>query len=74
MKLIDEWKQAYRWFSMQAMTAAIALQGGYQSLPDSMKQNLSPKIVTYITIGLLVLGVIGRLVKQSPTNDQSSSS
>jgi hypothetical protein len=66
MKLVDDAKRAYRWFSVQAMVWAIAIQGAWEFVPDDMKTGLSPKLVSGLTVGLLVLGLIGRLVKQEP--------
>lgn len=64
MKLVDDFKSAWRWFSVQAMALAIAVQGAWEVLPPDMKAGIPPKLVTYVTLGLLVLGVAGRLVKQ----------
>jgi hypothetical protein len=65
MKLIDDAKQAWRKFSMQAMAAAIALQGAWQAAPDDMKASIPHQWVSYATMALLVLGMLGRLVKQT---------
>jgi hypothetical protein len=65
MKLIDEWKTAYRMFSVQAMAIAGAIQGVWVTLPDDMKAALPATAVHYLTMALLVFGVIGRLVSQS---------
>ena len=65
MKLIDEWKQAYRLFSVQAMALAGAIQGAWVALPDDMKTSVPPGLVHWLTIGLLVFGMAGRLVDQS---------
>lgn len=66
MKLVDNAKQAWRWISVQCMVIAGALQGAWVFIPGDMKSSIPPNIVTGATVGLLVLGVAGRLVKQEP--------
>jgi hypothetical protein len=74
MKLIDEAKHAWRMFSVQAMTAAGAIQGAYAYLTPEQKAAIGHTTVAGVTIGLLVLGIVGRLVRQDsiptpkPTN------
>lgn len=64
MKLIDDWRQAYRFVSMQCMALAVALQGAWEVMPPPLKDRLPDGWVTGISIALLVLGMVGRLVKQ----------
>ena len=64
MKLVDEVKQAWRWISVQCMAWAIAIQGAWEAAPDDLKAGIPPKLVTYVTLALLGLGIVGRLVKQ----------
>lgn len=64
MKLVDDARQAWRWFSVQAMGIAFALQGTWAFVPDDLKQNVPKWLVTSITMTLLVCGVVGRLIKQ----------
>lgn len=64
MKLVDDARRAWRWFSVQCMGLALALQGTWEALPDEMKTGIPPRTVTIITVSLLVLGIVGRLVKQ----------
>lgn len=64
MRLIDEWRQAWRWFSCQAMALAAAVQGAWAAVPADMKAHIPAGIVTAATITLLVAGIGGRLVKQ----------
>jgi hypothetical protein len=66
MKLVDDAKRAWRWFSVQCMFAAGALQGAWEMAPDDLKAGMPPKLVTIVTVTLLVLGIAGRLVKQEP--------
>jgi hypothetical protein len=63
-KLIEDWRQAWRWFSMQAMAAAGTVQLAWVSLPDDLRRSIPPAWVTGITVALLVAGIAGRLVKQ----------
>jgi hypothetical protein len=64
MKLIDEAKQAWRMLSVQCMGAALALQVTWAQLPQDLKDAIPHQWVAYATVALLVLGVLGRLVKQ----------
>lgn len=64
MKLVADWQRAWRWNSMHAMAAAIALQGAWTAIPDDLKQHVSGALVNGVTIALLVLGIIGRLRDQ----------
>jgi hypothetical protein len=63
MKLVDNARRAWRWFSMHCMAGAAAIQAAWIQLPDDLRSTLT-KPAAYLTIALMVLGVIGRLVKQ----------
>lgn len=62
--LIPEWRKSWRMISVQCMGAAIAVQGTWTSLPVELQQALPSSIVQFVTITLLVLGIVGRLVTQ----------
>lgn len=64
MKLIDNVNKAWRMLSVQAMVAAGAVQLAWESLPPSLLASVPPDVVKYVTLGLLALGIVGRLVKQ----------
>ncbi len=64
MKLVNNAKDAWRWFSVQSMVIAAALQGGWIMVPGDLRDNVPSWVATSVTIGILALGVIGRLVDQ----------
>lgn len=64
MKLVDDWKQAWKWISMNCMMIATVLQGAWMGIPDDMKTSVPEWLVHAMTIIILVLGIAGRLVKQ----------
>ena len=64
MKFVDDARQWWRWFSMQAMGAAAALQGAWVFIPDDLKARVGDDTAAWVTGALLVLGMIGRMVKQ----------
>jgi len=64
--LVENARSAWRWFSVQAMVLAGAIQGAWMFIPDDMKASIPVWIVQGTTIALLVLGVAGRVVDQSP--------
>lgn len=64
MKLVDDAKQCWRWISMWCMTLAGAVQGAWVFIPDDLKSSMPHSVVQVVTVGLLVLGVAGRLIDQ----------
>lgn len=64
MRLVHNAKQAWRWFSLQSMAMAIAIQAAWVNLPDDMRAPIPSKYVAALTIAILILGAIGRLVDQ----------
>ena len=69
MKLVDNAKSWYKMFSIQAQILAGSLLGSWSLIPEDLKQSLPQNIVIGIAVGLLVLGVVGRLIKQDSIND-----
>jgi hypothetical protein len=65
-RLVDDWRECWRWISMQAMAIALALQGAWMAVPEDLRANLPSWLITAVTIVLLVLGMIGRLLTQQP--------
>ena len=64
MKFVENAKQSWKWFSMQAMTLAGALQGTWVTIPEDLKSSVPTNLVHYITLALVIAGIVGRLVKQ----------
>lgn len=63
--LIDDWRRAWRFFSLWFMAAAMCVQVAWNSLPVSMKDVLPPDTQRDVTIGLLIAGAMSRVMKQS---------
>ena len=63
-RLVPDWKRAWRWLSVQSMSAALAVQITWASLDADMRSTIPRIVVGGLTVGLLVLGLIGRLIKQ----------
>lgn len=74
MKLIDEWKQAYKLYSVQAMAVAGAILASWAGIPDDKQADLVawlpwiPKVVNWAAITVLVLGMVGRVLDQKPAD------
>lgn len=66
MKLVDNWRNSWKWFSMQCMAAAGTIQATWMAIPDDMKAAVPAQWVSYATLAILALGGIGRLVSQTP--------
>lgn len=61
MKLIEDWKQAWKWASVRCMSAGLAIQGAWMFIPEDMKDSLPKSLVSVVTITLLFLGVAARI-------------
>ena len=70
MKFVENIKDAWKWFSVQAMFWAAAVQSTWELIPSDLKSSVNPTVVYTITMSLLVLGIWGRLVKQNAVTKQ----
>lgn len=67
MKLVENARHAWKWFSVQLMVLAGTLQATWAVFPDDLRGDMPgwvPKAVAWITFALLFLGVGGRVVRQ----------
>jgi len=62
--LVENWRGAWRWFSLQAMVLSGAVQAAWDALPADLKQYLPRGLGLALSLGFLLLGIGGRLVKQ----------
>ncbi|MGN6314621.1 MAG: hypothetical protein ACTHMO_12805 [Rhodanobacteraceae bacterium] len=66
MKLVPDWKSAWRWTSVHAMTAAVAINAAWMGLPPDLQTHVTERDAHALTIVVLALGIIGRLRDQAP--------
>ena len=64
MKLVYNWRNSWRWYSQLAATGAVAIQGAWVMLPPDLAAQAPQWAVHAATVGILVLGILGRLVDQ----------
>lgn len=76
MKLIEEWRQWWKLWSIRFTTVGTillayitavpdAVFSAWVALPDEFKSFIPSDYLKWVTVGLLVLGIISRLVKQN---------
>lgn len=64
MRLVDNARNAWRWFSVQAMALAVVIEGAWMGIPPDLKSRIPETWADAVVMGLLVLGIVGRMVKQ----------
>lgn len=69
-KLIKNWRHAWRMFSVNAMGWGAAALAAWPALPPDLKATIDPAIFVRCVAGLLVLGILGRLIDQTPPGDK----
>ena len=69
MKLVHNARAAWRWFSVQAMAAAAAIQGAWAMLTPEQVAMVPDWTANAVTGAILVLGIIGRLVDQGGADE-----
>jgi hypothetical protein len=65
MKLIPDWRQAWKWFSVQAFAIIIALPVIWMALPADVKAYLPDSWKPWIMVALAAAGILGRIVDQN---------
>lgn len=79
MKLIDDWKKAWRLWSVQLNIITIVILtilndlpshiiASWSLLPEELKSQIDKDVIAYVSIGLVVLNILSRLVSQTREN------
>lgn len=63
--LVPQWRQAWRWYSVNCPALAVALLGAWAALPEKLQDSFSPLQLKAFAITMIVLGIGGRLIDQS---------
>ena len=72
MKLIPNWRKAWRMFSVQAQAIALALAGAWQAVPEDIR-NVVPGWVPITLLALILVGgIVGRLISQPKVHDHEA--
>ena len=66
MALVSNWRKAWRWLSMQLLALAAVAQVAWETLPPDAVAIIPPDWRGYITLGLVVAAMMGRVVDQGP--------
>jgi len=74
MKLIEDWRRAWRLFSMQALLIIAALQGILAALPQTALDTPLPgapsvtwgSLLVACSVAAAIIGALGRLIDQTP--------
>lgn len=64
MKLVDDAKQAWRWFSMWALGVLAALPLVWAELPPETHALIPDAVRPWIITAVALAGIAGRLVRQ----------
>ena len=64
MRLVPDYRDAWRWFSVQAFAILAALPLVWLNLPPDIKAFIPPKYGVYIAAAIALGGLVGRLVDQ----------
>lgn len=70
MQLIDNWRKAWRMFSVQALALLAALPVVWMGLPDDVKAMVPQDWTKYLMIAIALGGLVGRMIAQ-PSADKT---
>ena len=66
MRLVPDWREAWKWFSVQAMAILAALPVVWMSLPADLKAHVPNEWGLVIFIIVAIGGIGGRVIDQKP--------
>lgn len=64
MRLVANWRKAWRWASLQFMALAAAAQVAWETMPAEALAVIPIDYQGYITLGLVIAAMIGRMIDQ----------
>lgn len=62
--LIQNWREAWRWFSVQALFALSVLPVVWATLPDELKAEVPDGWAKWVMFAVAIGGLAGRLIDQ----------
>ena len=71
-RLVADWRKAHTWLSVQAFATAAALQGAYLAAPEAVRSAIPSNVLSWVTIAILALGIVGRLTSQTTTSTEAT--
>lgn len=66
MKLIPEWRDAWRWFSVHALGLIVLLPLVWAEMPPEVMALIPASWHPYIVAAVAAAGLVGRMVDQRP--------
>jgi uncharacterized membrane protein len=66
MKLIEDWKQAWTWFSVHALAILAILPMVWLNLPADVKTYIPTKYGLIVVMLVAIGGIAGRVIDQKP--------
>lgn len=63
-RFVDDWRSAWRWFSVQLVALAATVQLSVLAFPAEMREWLGDEITHWLAVGLLIAAILGRLIDQ----------
>jgi len=64
MKLVDDWENAWRWFSVWCLAASGAAPAAWLAVPADMRDAVPATWLAASAVAIAVLGLVGRIVDQ----------
>ena len=64
MRLIPHAREAWRWFSVQALALLVALPVLWETLPPELTAVIPEAWMPWILAGIALAGLVGRFVRQ----------
>jgi hypothetical protein len=70
MKLVSDWRDAWRWMSVRAMAAQGVVAASWLAVPDDMRASVPSEWLAFVAVTLTILGIVGRVVDQGGADDK----
>lgn len=67
LKLVEDWKKAYKWLSVQFMALLLVLPEAWQYVPPGVKEALPPHFLSGLSTAIVVAAILGRMIHQGET-------
>lgn len=66
MRLIKDWKDAWRWMSVRCMVLSSTVVVAWEGMPADLKASLPQNLMSVICVVLMIFGIVGRITLPDP--------